>query len=87
MNVSKFHFRVIILFLAVMAIMYSVLFPLNFTDLSKSLTEVYSGEKLKTIGFFVVGIFYSMNKYSITALMLFTSLAIQRLIRGTLFIT
>ncbi|CAG2181519.1 unnamed protein product, partial [Oppiella nova] len=72
MSVSRFQTHMIDLFLATMAIMCAFQLPINFTSLDKSLTNVYSEEKLKTIGFFIVGLFYSMNKFSVTSLMLFT---------------
>ena len=82
MRVSPCQFRLVILFLAMMALAFAALFPVNFTDLNKSLSSINSGEGIKTIGFFIVGIFYSMNKYSITSLLLFSALSLRERFQG-----
>ncbi|CAG2105538.1 unnamed protein product, partial [Medioppia subpectinata] len=80
LSISQFQTRLIDIFLILMAITFAFLLPINYTSLDQSMTSVYSEEKLKTIGFFIVGLFYGMNKFSITSLMLFTAFAIKKLI-------
>ncbi|CAG2109368.1 unnamed protein product, partial [Medioppia subpectinata] len=80
-HISSIQSWIITVFLIVMAILNAFMLPIHFTDLDKSLSGVFSDEKLKTIGFFIVGLFFSMNKFSVTSLLLFSAFAISKQIK------
>ena len=64
-----------------MGLIYGFLFAFTYPDLEK-VSEGSTCEVIKTVGFFLMGVFYSMNKFSITSVMLFMSLAIDERIKG-----
>ncbi|CAG2166916.1 unnamed protein product, partial [Oppiella nova] len=77
-NIARCHTYKIMLFLMIEALFSAIFLPVHFTDFdNSSITK----EKYKFVGFVIVGLFYSMNKFSVTSLMLFMANTIQKQIK------
>ena len=82
MTVSNIHFRLIVLYLTMMTLTYGILFPVNFSHLDNSFNDIVSHDKLRSLCFLVIGLFYAMNKTSIGSISLFMALALQQIIKS-----